>query len=286
MNVLSTDFQAPGSIPRHLALAAVPGAGAWLTASAAQDDRQLDEALYRISIQRRLRVPIFNGGEACPLCGAPMDRFGDHALVCACGGDRVVRHNAVRDQVFSELRMGGGRIEREKPGLLPGRPGGDGIPTPAQARRPADVWVEGKGARPPQAVDFAVTAGLRCPDLGAGEGDIAQVFSEYEHLKRRHLDTEVQCQRQGLEFVPFIVEAHSGGLSPLARRTLDGFAKEIAAATHTEPSAVSLRIAQRISVSLQRESARAVLRRQPRDHCAATTCSGWDAVQVDPLAWQ
>ena len=35
----------------------------------------------------------FDGAGACPCCGAPMDRYGDHALRCPCGGDRTVRHN-------------------------------------------------------------------------------------------------------------------------------------------------------------------------------------------------
>ena len=215
-----------------------------------------------------------------------MDRFGDHASVCCCGGDRVVRHNAVRDQVYDECRKGSGGVEREKPGLLPGRPQGDGLPAPAQARRPADIWLAAKGANPPLALDFAITSGLRCPTLGAREADLTGVFAEYEELKRNHQDTDTQCRGQGLLFTPFVVEAHAGGLSPLARRTVDGFAKDIATACHLEPSAVSLRIAQRISTSLQRESARAILRRQAGGTRSATTHSGWDAVPPEHREWQ
>lgn len=285
-DTLSRDFQTPGAIPRHLALAAVPGAGAWLTAPASRDTREIDEPLYRICAQRRLRVPIFNGDEICPLCGAPMDRFGDHALVCPCGGDRVIRHNSIRDQLFDEMRGGGLSVEREKTGLLPGRPAEDGLPSTAQARRPADIWVASRDAKPPQALDFAVTAGLRDPAIGADEAMVAAVFQDYEHHKRNHLDTDSQCRRQGLAFVPFIIEAHAGGLSPLARRTLDTVAKAVAATTHSEPAAVALRIAQRISCSLQRETARAVLRRQGGPVCSAASPTGWDAVAPDSLAWQ
>ena len=36
----------------------------------------------------------------------PMDQWGDHTLVCGCGGDRVTRHNLVRDVVHSAARRG------------------------------------------------------------------------------------------------------------------------------------------------------------------------------------
>ena len=286
LEALSTDHRTPGCIPRHLALAAVPGAGTWLTAPAVQDERQIDEPLYRISVQRRLRVPIFHGNEVCTFCGAAMDRFGDHALTCLCGGDRVVRHNAIRDQLYAELRTGGARVEREKAGLLPGRPSEDGLPSPAQARRPADVWLAGSDAQGAQAIDFAVTSGLRSPCLGATDGDIASVFADYEDHKRAYKDTDAQCRRQGLTFVPFIVDAHAGGLSPLARRTVDSCAKEVAATLHLQPAAVALRITQRISCSLQRESARAVLRRRAAGCNPVAPAAGWDAVPVELTSWQ
>ena len=201
----------------------------------------------------------------------------------------MVRHNAIRDQVFDELHKAGVPAEREKAGLLPGRPQGDGVPSPAQARRPADIWLPGRGPRLPQALDFAVSSGLRDPQPGAGENDVASLFAEYEEHKRSYKETEAQCQRQGLSFTPFVVEAHAGGISPLARRALDTLSNDIAAATHSMPAAVSLKIAQRISCSLQRESARAIIRRQPCGGTAVAVPAGWDAVPADLRlggAWQ
>ena len=226
-------------------------------------------------------MPLFKGDEACPLCGAPVDRFGDHALVCPCGGDRVLRHNSIRDQVFDEMRRGGLSVDREKAGLLPGRPSEDGMPSSAQDRRPADIWVGGRDAQQPQAIDVAVAAGLRDPTIGADEATVAVVFQDDEAHKRSHLETDLQCRRQGLAFLPFVIDAHAGGLSPLARQTLASAAKAVATATHSEPAAVALRIAQRISCSLQREIARAVLRRQGDVATCATTATGWDAVLPD-----
>ena len=58
-----------------------------------------------------------------------------------------------------------------------------------------------------------------------------------------------------------VMESHSGGWSKTARQILDGIAKHVKAAWNMEEEVASLRIAQRLSVTLQRENARAILRR-------------------------
>ena len=59
-----------------------------------------------------------------------------------------------------------------------------------------------------------------------------------------------------------VVESHGGGWSHTFRRMIDWIASSSAASSHEDPAAVSLRIAQRIACSLQRENARAILRRR------------------------
>ena len=86
---------------QHLALQSIHGAGAWLTALPAEGDLRLDPASYRITLARRLRLPIQPQDGVCPRCGGHMDKFGDHALTCACSGDRMRRHNALRNIVHS-----------------------------------------------------------------------------------------------------------------------------------------------------------------------------------------
>ena len=58
-----------------------------------------------------------------------------------------------------------------------------------------------------------------------------------------------------------VIEAHGGGLSSTFRKVFAWVAERAAAAKGTEAEAESLRMAQRISVTLHRENARAVLRR-------------------------
>ena len=79
------------------------------------------------------------------LCGEVSDRWGNHALSCGCGGDKILRHNAVRDVVCSAVsEFTSVSPELEKPGLLPPDPGGPdpGICLPpGSPPSPADVWV-------------------------------------------------------------------------------------------------------------------------------------------------
>jgi len=190
-----------------------------------------------------------------------MDIYGDHALVCSCNGDRTVRHNALRNEVYQELVTAGVRPEREKAGLLPGRPAEDGIPVAASARRPADIWMRRGAQGNAQALDFAVTSGLRSDHYWQVLDDPGRVFADYEAFKRDYKQTDQICRDQGLLFTPMILEAHGGGWSPTCRGIVDWIARQIAAVTHKDQSVVSLRIAQRISCSLQRENARAIMRR-------------------------
>ena len=103
----------------------------------------MDSELFRLAIARRLRVPLLNEAATCPLCGSCMDVFLDHALVCSCGGDRTLRHNAVRDEFFAETQAAGVRSEKEKLNLLPPRPDDETLRGEdlGNDRRPADVWL-------------------------------------------------------------------------------------------------------------------------------------------------
>ncbi len=86
-------------------------------------------------------------------------------------------------------------------------------------------------------------------------------MGQYEEFKRHHSNTEDQRMAQGLRFAPFVVEAHGGGLGPVARRVCAIMAKAAGAKDGDEVEVQVAGLLRRISTSLQRENARAVLRR-------------------------
>ena len=114
----------------HLSLVQAPGAGAWLQARPCKaTGTALPHGLCQVAIQRRIRVPLAEAEYFCPACGEVMDVFGDHALACACRGDRTKRHNVQRNQAFFDVHAAGfPGAELERPGLLPPRERGDGPP--------------------------------------------------------------------------------------------------------------------------------------------------------------
>ena len=146
-----------------------------------------------------------------------MDRYGDHALVCPCGGDRTIRHNAIRNVAYAEAVGAGLQPEKEKAGLLPGRPREDGHPVEASLRRPADVYLpRGQGNRG-EILDFACSSGLRADFLQVVPDDPGHVFEQYKNLKRSYNNTANDCESQGVSFTLMIIEAHSEAWSQTAK---------------------------------------------------------------------
>ena len=90
----------------------------------------------------------------------------------------------------------------------------------------------------------------------------------YEDSKRNFkppgadLPTGEACAQAGFDFVPMVMEAHGGGWGAGARKVIGDIARCVATARNIDPAAASLDIAQRISVALHRENARAILKRR------------------------
>ncbi len=276
--------------PRHmkapLRLISQDGAGAWLHATPTrEDDTEMAGELFKVAVKRRVRVHVLEREVACPCCGAAMDIWGDHALVCPCKGDRTLRHNALRNLAYLIASIAGLRPEKEKPGLLPPRPNSEqlrGEDAGAGRRRPADVWIPQWHSGTPAAWDFAVTSALQSGSLQEAAAEPSAAAASYEQHKRTHLDTAAQCRQQGLEFVPVVAEAHSGTWGPTARAVWHSLAKSWASAAGLELSFTSAKLAQRMSTTLRRANARAILRRLPAAGTALSmpSAEGWMEVDV------
>ena len=133
-------------------------------------------------------------------------------------------------------------------------------------------------------VDFAVTSGLRDDLVNEARQDPAAVWGRYEDMTRSYQDTAAECQRQGLTFLPFVVEAHGGGFGPMARRAVAHIAKAGAATEGEEVERQAANTVRRMSCSVHRQNARAVLRRFPAPPTGFAV-SGPEAWGED-LAWQ
>ena len=291
------------TLPRHrrlhLEACRVPGAGAWLTANPSCVDSHVSSSLFRVVLQRRLRMPLWDRDTACSMCGKVLHRWGDHALACCCGGDRVLRHNAIRDVVCSAVaEFITVSPELEKPGLLlpprPPDPGGHhpdvdpssvSSPLPAASRRPADIWVPRGVSGFAEAWDFSISSLLRSSHLSSASTSVADVFHEVETRKRAFQDTASLVAERGATFCPLVLEACGGGWSQAFRSVVAWIASESHMArgpTAGSSTDISLRIAQRISCTLHRENAHAILRRSPG---SVNGSSGLAGNQVPSSGW-
>ena len=94
----------------------------------------------------------------------------------------------------------------------------DGRPASSTRRRPADVflprWRQGSSA----ALEFAVTSGMRTSELLGSSQNAQATTTQYEDYKANFQGTKAQCQAQGIQFIPMIMEAHGGGVGHPRRR--------------------------------------------------------------------
>ena len=257
----------------HLRLVSVAGAGSWLHCPpTTSSGNAVNPQLYSVMLQRRLRMPVFENDDFCSLCSGIMDSYGDHALTCPCGGDRTKRHNLIRNQTHrAALRAGFKSAELEKPGLLRPRPCIAGSPedgsTPSgdtdnsDQRRPADVYIPRWRRGCPIALDFAVTSGLREEFIAISEQDPQQAVLQYEGFKCAFLNTQQQCIEEGFTFTPVVMEAVGGGIGPQGAAVIAELAKSTASASGESADNCAVSIMQSLQITLHRENARALLRR-------------------------
>ena len=94
------------TMPRELArlkCVAREGAGDWLNALPSKPlGLHLRRTEFITAIRYRLGLPVFRVQGECPMpaCHVVNDIMGDHAISCAVGGERISKHNHVRDTIF------------------------------------------------------------------------------------------------------------------------------------------------------------------------------------------
>ena len=113
---------APDTRSRALALSsAIPHAGDWLNVVPSSAlGLHLPDREFRPCLQYWLGLPIFTEGGRWCVCQALADPFGDHHVVCGGNGDRIHRHNSIRDAIFSAAQTAALAPRRELPSLIPG----------------------------------------------------------------------------------------------------------------------------------------------------------------------
>ncbi|CAE7316738.1 unnamed protein product [Symbiodinium sp. CCMP2592] len=256
----------------HLAAQAVlrseaePGARAFLAATP-HGRRRMEPAAFVAELRQRLCMPDATQDEWCPRCDCILDKFSYHAGLCSAGGERTLRHNALRDLLCTWVGRAGLHPEREKPQvLLPQRPEDHGL----DRRRPADIFVPSYlGA--PVAFDLAVTGPQRLETLAEASRKSLAAATAYVAVKKAHLDTAATCQAQGVRFLPLVAET-TGAWEAEAAKVLTQISRAAAAREGADPAALHGELLQELCVVARSFRARAVLHR--RAELAAASAPG------------
>ena len=197
---------------------------------------------------------MYDSDGPCPACLQFSDSLGDHALCCGHYGERITRHNQIRDHLFSIAQAAALGPVKEGRFLLPGAD-----------RRPADVfvpsWAEGLDA----ALDVTVVNPLQGAMVQQAATTAGHALSSAFDRKMRESDED--CRRQGIVFHPIVAET-LGGLDRVAIREIKKLAVAKARHTGAEEDDEVRKSFTKLSVLLMRGNAAILANRIPTLHDA------------------
>ena len=236
---------------------AEPGARAFLAARPGGQTR-MDTALFVAELRHRLGIPEATEDKWCPQCNGILDTLSLHASTCVAGGEKTLRHTAVRDTLYRWADRAGLQPEKERAGLPvpPQRP----EDVTNQHRRPADIFLPSLNGVP-AALDLAITAPQRQDIVALAGATSLAAATSYAATKASHLNTAALCAQQGVHFMPVVAES-TGAWEPEASKLLLQLSRSTAARTGDDAATLHSDLLQELSVVIRSHRARAVLRRR------------------------
>ena len=234
----------------RLASLGLPHAGDWLNVTPSPIlGLHVRPQEFRYSVLYRLGAPVYSSAGLCPACRKDSDKYGDHAIVCGSHGERIARHNQLRDAIYQVAASSNLAPRKEENALLPGT-----------SARPADVliphWTGGRDT----ALDVTVVSPLLTDRLDNSITTPGYTLEEAFNNKCR--DYLEACEREGLSFIPLPVET-LGGWHKRAVDQLRKLAKAQARTTGKEEDESIRHLFQRLGVLLVKGNAALILNRIP-----------------------
>ena len=186
-------------------------------------------------------------GHHCPFCQSPVDRFGDYPVGCGGNGDRIHRHDSLRDALFSTAQSTTLASRKEMPSLVP-----------RSASRPADVFLPTWERGQPAAIDVTVVSTLQNRTMV----EAASVSGYALSVASKVAAHSEACQSVGVLFVPMVVET-LGGWDEEAIRTITAIGRSQGQRLGIPPSDSTRHLFQRLAVCLWRGNASMWISRAP-----------------------
>ena len=236
---------------------AIPHAGDWLNVIPSPSlGLHLHDREFRACLKYWLGMRMSDRGLRCPFCKVERvaDPMGDHQVGCGGNGDRIHRHDSIRDALFSAAQSAALAPRKEVPSLIPG-----------SSSRPADVflpnWIGGR----PAALDVTVISTLQALTL-SGAADTQGHALQVGEQRKMAAHSEA-CRAVGVSFIPLVAET-LGGWSEEAVYNIVRIGRLLGQRSGSPPADTTRHLFQRLSVSLWRGNATLWLSRLP-------TVSAW-----------
>ena len=204
---------------------------------------------FVLTVKYRLGMPVFDKEGPCPACLRMSDKYGDHAMCCGSGGERISRHNHLRDALFDTAVAAGLGPVKEGRFLLPGTD-----------RRPADVLVPNWAAGKDAAMDVTVVTPLQ--DATLPEAATTPGHALHYAYGNKVRGAGEACRRQGIAFLPMVVESF-GGWHEVAEREVRKLGAALARHTGQEEGEAIGHLWGRLGVLVQRGNAAILGNRVP-----------------------
>ena len=97
-----------------------PQAGAWINIVPNPAlGLHLKAAEFRFAILHRLGLPVFREDGICSVFSQYSDKYGSHSVSCGMAGERIARHNQLRDAIFQVAQTANLAPLKETRALLP-----------------------------------------------------------------------------------------------------------------------------------------------------------------------
>ena len=204
---------------------------------------------FIMSVKYRLGCDVFSTTGKCTACPHLSDAKGDHAISCGYEGERIARHNHLRDALHSACAQACLGPIKEGRFLLPG-----------SDARPADVliphWTKGKDT----ALDITVVNPLQAALVNQAATIPGHALT-YAH-NRKMAQAGEECRREGLVFIPMAMET-LGGWHDSTVSQVKKVGSALARQTGQEESEAIKHLAQRLSVLLAKANSALLLNRIP-----------------------
>ena len=197
-----------------------------------------------------LGVPFHSNPFPCPECRGIADSFRDHQVGCGGNGDRISRHNAIRDVVFSAAQSAALAPSKEIPSQVP-----------CSQSRPADILLPNWSCGRPAALDVHVISPLQQQTIAEASRTPGHTLQVGVH--RKLASNLSACRSTGTAFIPLVAET-LGGLAEVTINTVRSIGHAIAdKAGFPDPAITSRHLFGRFAIALWRGNASLWQHRHP-----------------------